>query len=104
MHILILSLSVNPKDSEVEGVKASPSLSALLQGVASPPDLAVSIITPPKVSLGVVQDAINAGVQSIWLQPGAESDEVLALARSKGVDVIAGGPCLLVALRAGPLD
>jgi predicted CoA-binding protein len=51
----------------------------------------------------VVTEAIDAGVKSIWLQPGAESTEALAYAQKHNVDIIANGPCLLVALRAGKL-
>lgn len=39
-----------------------------------------------------------AGVKHIWLQPGAESAEVYTAAADAKVDIIAGGPCLLVRL------
>jgi hypothetical protein len=32
------------------------------------------------------------------MQPGAESDAAVARAKALGMNVIAGGPCLLVAL------
>jgi predicted CoA-binding protein len=88
----------------IEGLPVYASLAAVLQKVSAA-DVAVSIITPPKVSVSVVRDAIDANVRHIWLQPGAEDAAVLHVASDKGFgDLIAGGPCLLVALRAGPLD
>ena len=108
---------MNLKEPVIEGVPTQQTLKDVL-GKVTASELAVSIITPPKVTLAVVQDAIDAGlgfiriivpshcagVTSIWLQPGAESPEVLAYAASRNASVIAGGPCLLVALKAGPLD
>ena len=38
------------------------------------------------------------GVKHIWLQPGAESEAVYKAAKGAGVDIIAGGPCVLVKL------
>ena len=84
---------VHPKEAEVEGLTAYPSLSAL-------PEVphAVSIITPPPVTALVVQEALELGIRHVWMQPGAEGDEALALAAAGGLEVIAGGPCLLVVL------
>eukprot|EP00729_Bicosta_minor_P015005 gene15005-17391_t len=38
------------------------------------------------------------GFVHLWLQPGAESAEVFAIAAHAGATLIAGGPCVLVAL------
>lgn len=84
---------VNPRADEVEGLRAYPSLEALPEKVAG-----VSVITPPKVTEAVVQDAIRAGVKRIWMQPGAESPEAVAAAEAAGLEVIADGSCLLVVL------
>lgn len=84
---------INPRAMEIEGLKAYPSLESLPKKVRG-----LSIITPPKITESVVQDAIHAGVKHLWMQPGAESPEAIALARAAGLEVIAGGPCLLVVL------
>lgn len=85
---------VNPTASEVEGLAAYPSLTS----VPGPID-AVSIITPPKVTEQVVNEALARGIKNIWMQPGAESSPAIQAAEAAGANVIAGGPCLLVALR-----
>lgn len=87
------AVPVNPKDAIVEGRRAYASLAAIPQK----PD-AVSIITPPKVTEAVVEEAGKLGVKHVWMQPGAESDAAVAKARALGMNVIAGGPCLLVVL------
>lgn len=84
---------INPKAPAVEGLKAYPSLAALPVKVP-----AISVITPPATTELVVREAAAAGVKHIWMQPGAESPEAVRLAEALGLNVIAGGPCLLVML------
>jgi len=59
---------------------------------------ALSIITPPEVTRQVIADAIAAGVQHIWMQPGAEHEQASESARKAGVNVIDDGSCILVLL------
>lgn len=84
---------VHPKEPAVEGLAAFPSLSAI---PARPG--AVSVITPPAVTEKVVEECGKLGIRRVWIQPGAESDAAIRRARELGIDVIAGGPCLLVEL------
>jgi len=84
---------VNPKAPEVEGLVAYPSLAALPSKVP-----AISVITPPAATEQVVREAHAAGVRHVWMQPGAESDEAVRTAQALGMNVIAGGPCLLVVM------
>ena len=88
------AVPINPSVPEVEGLKAYPDLSFLPDSVD-----AVSIITPPKVTEKIVKQAIELGIKNIWMQPGAESEDAIQTAERSGANVIAGGPCLLVALR-----
>jgi predicted CoA-binding protein len=84
---------VNPRESEVEGLTCYPDLASLPPGVRG-----LSIITPPKITEGLVEDAARAGIPRVWMQPGAESALAIRRAEELGLTVIAGGPCLLVAL------
>ncbi|NTW87390.1 MAG: CoA-binding protein [Holophagaceae bacterium] len=84
---------INPRADTVEGLKAYPTLAALPAPVP-----AISVITPPAITEQVVRDAAAAGVQHIWMQPGAESDAAIKAAEELGLSVIAGGPCLLVVM------
>ena len=60
--------------------------------------LAVSIITPPAITERVVEEAAELGIEHLWMQPGAESPRAVERARELGLNVISGGPCLLVVL------
>jgi predicted CoA-binding protein len=64
----------------------------------NPATLALNFVTPPTVTLAAVKEALSAGVTHLWLQPGAECDEVLTVCKAAGVTPIMGGPCVLVAL------
>ncbi|MCA8948145.1 MAG: CoA-binding protein, partial [Planctomycetes bacterium] len=59
---------------------------------------AASVVAPPTAATRIVDDAIAAGVQHLWFQPGAEDPAASARARAAGVEVIDDGSCLLVAL------
>ena len=45
-----------------------------------------------------MREAHAAGVKHVWMQPGAESDVAIRTAEDLGMNVIAGGPCLLVVM------
>ncbi len=84
---------VNPNASTVLGNPAFPNLASLPENVES-----ISIITPPAVTDHIIDEAIAAGVKNIWIQPGAECWPAIERAEEHGLNVIAGGPCLLVTL------
>ena len=86
--------AVNPHEREVEGVRAYATLSELPEPIHG-----LSIVTQPDVTERIVDDAIDAGIQRLWMQPGAESEDAVLRARAQGLEVISGGPCVLVALR-----
>lgn len=84
---------INPKSGIIEGLTAYPSLSAVPKKIHG-----LSIITPPKITEAVVAEALQLGIENIWMQPGAESDAAIRAAEAAGANVIGGGPCLLVLL------
>ncbi|KIO32597.1 hypothetical protein M407DRAFT_241311 [Tulasnella calospora MUT 4182] len=84
---------IHHKESSLEEI---PTLKTL-KDLPSPTTASVSIITPPKVTLGILQEAKALGVPALWLQPGAEDDEVRQYVNDNLSDrVILGGPCILV--------
>jgi predicted CoA-binding protein len=84
---------VNPSVDEVEGLQAYSDLKSLPASIDG-----VSIVTPPRVTERAVEEAIHLGLKNVWLQPGAESQRAISLAERAGVNLLAGGPCVLVAL------
>ncbi|MES2789517.1 MAG: CoA-binding protein, partial [Planctomycetota bacterium] len=85
--------AVNPYADKVAGLPAYPDLASLPQPIHG-----VSMIAPPEVAESVVEQAGVLGIKHIWFQPGAESPAAIARARQLGIDVISGGPCILVVL------
>lgn len=83
--------AVNPKETLIEGVACYPDLASLPQPVHG-----ISIITPPSVSEKIVEQAAAAGIQHLWMQPGAESPAAVERAEALSINLIAGDACLLV--------
>jgi predicted CoA-binding protein len=84
---------VHPAEDVIEGVPCVRTIADLPDDVHG-----LSIITPPPVTEKVVQAAADKGIRRLWMQPGAENARALQLAEELGLEVIAGGPCLLVVL------
>jgi predicted CoA-binding protein len=80
---------VNKRATEVEGDICYPSLAALPEPVDR-----VLIVVPPRQSESVVREAAEAGIDSVWFQPGAESDAALAYCEAHGMVAISGH-CIL---------
>lgn len=82
---------VNPHEELIEGQKVLRSVNDLPDTVQS-----ISIITPPSVTEQIVIDAIKKGIKNIWMQPGAESERAIQNCEDHQINLIAGGPCILV--------
>lgn len=74
---------INPSSTTITALNSSyptlPNLSAL----PNPTETGVSIITPPKVTKKVLEEAKKLGIQAVWLQPGTFDDEILEYAKSE---------------------
>jgi uncharacterized protein len=87
---------IHPALGEIEGLKAYKSLSDM--PLTDPAAVGVSIITSPAVAVNVVREAAALGIKQLWLQPGAHNADVLAAAKDLNLQLIYGGPCLLMQL------
>ena len=85
---------INPNAEMVEGLVAFSDLAAVSETVHG-----VSIVTPPRVTEQIVMQAAELGIRHLWMQPGSDSDRAIEIAEQAGMNVIWGGPCILVALR-----
>ncbi len=85
--------AINPNVETVLGQQCYANIASLPAQVQS-----VSIITPPPITETIVEDAIASGINNIWMQPGAESARAIRRAGDAVINVIAGGPCILVVL------
>jgi uncharacterized protein len=88
---------VNPKESQIEGLPAFKSIAEIPER----PQL-VSIYLPPPVLLKILPDIAARGCDELWLNPGTESAEVLALAEKLGLNVIQA--CSIVGIGLSPSE
>ena len=86
---------VNPKESVVEGL---PSFTSI-RDVPERPDV-ISVYLPPPVTLKLLPDIVQRGCEELWLNPGADSGEVVTAAESLGLRVVQA--CSIVALGLSP--
>lgn len=86
-------IPVNPRAETIEGLTCAANLTELPAEVKS-----LSIITPPKITEQLVEQAILHGIKNIWMQPGAQSPLAVSRCKEAGINVIADGSCLLVVL------
>jgi predicted CoA-binding protein len=87
------AIPVNPRETVIEGAVCAASVADLPDDVKS-----ISVITPPGVTERVVEEAARKGIENVWMQPGAESARAIATCEAAGMNVIAGGSCVLVVL------
>lgn len=86
---------VNPNESEVEGLKTYPTVLAVPQ----PIDMA-TVYVPPDIGITLLSQFEEKRIPEIWMNPGAESDELLAEARRRKLNVIAA--CSIVGIGRSP--
>ncbi len=77
---------INPALTEIDGIKAYPSLEAYAKEHGAP-DI-VDVFRRPADALQVTREAIAAGAKAIWYQYGVINDEAIDLADRAGLDVV----------------
>lgn len=90
-------LPVNPRETEVEGLPAYPSLAALPE-----PPQRISVYLPPALGLELLPEISACGAEEVWFNPGSADDALLAEAERLGVPAIDG--CSIVDLGLLPSD
>ena len=86
---------INPHEAEVEGLKAYASV----LDVPGPIDMA-SVYVPPEVGVRVIEEIARKQIPEVWLNPGAESDALIARARALKIQPIVA--CSIVAIGQNP--
>jgi predicted CoA-binding protein len=86
---------INPHETEVEGLKAYASVLDVPGAI----DMA-SLYVPPDVGEQVIGEIAQKGIAEVWLNPGAESDALIARARALQIQPIVA--CSIVAIGENP--
>jgi uncharacterized protein len=89
---------VHPTAAQIEGC---PAYRSILDVPEQSLDR-ISIYLPPELGLKLIDEVARKPAREIWLNPGAESADLIARARALGLNVVAA--CSIVAAGADPYD
>ena len=89
------AIPINPNEAEVEGLKTYASVLDVPGAI----DMA-SFYVQPEVGEQVIGEIARKGIAEVWLNPGAESDELIARARALAIQPIVA--CSIVAIGRNP--
>ncbi len=90
-------IPVNPNHIEVEGFKSYPSVFNIPCQI----DI-VTVYVQPNVALNLLSGFSEKGISEIWINPGAESKELLTAAKARDLNVILA--CSIVGIGRSPDD
>ena len=87
---------VNPKGGEIEGLSVYANLTDVPGGKLN----RVSMYLPPAVGIKLLPAIAARGCDELWLNPGSDSDEIIAAAEQLGLNPIVA--CSIVDLGVTP--
>ena len=90
-------IPINPHEKEVEGLRAYASV----LDVPGPIDMATFYV-PPEIGEQVIAQVAQKQIPEVWLNPGAESDELIARAQALGIRPIVA--CSIIAIGQNPYN
>ena len=76
-------IPVNPNEAEVEGLRTYASVLDVPGAI----DMA-TVYVQPEVTLALLDEFEKKQIPEIWVNPGAEDDDVIAEARRRGLNAI----------------
>lgn len=87
---------VHPSAVEIEG---HPAYRSILD-IHEPQLDRASLYVPPEVGITLLDEIAQKGVNELWINPGAESDELLEKAERLGINIILA--CSIVGIGMSP--
>ena len=88
-------LPINPNEASVEGVATYPSVVDVPDTI----DMA-TVYVPPDIGITLLDGFERKRIAEIWINPGAESDALIAEARRRKLNVIEA--CSIIGLGRNP--
>ena len=76
-------IPINPNEREVEGLKTFASV----LDVPGPIDMA-TVYVQPEIAMRLLDEFEQKGIPEVWINPGAETDEMIDTARKRKTKVI----------------
>ena len=89
------AIPINPNEREVEGHKTFASVLDVPGAI----DMA-TVYVPPEVGVGVMEDLAKKQIGEVWLNPGADGDEVVARAKALGLKTVIA--CSIIGIGDSP--
>jgi predicted CoA-binding protein len=86
---------INPHEADIEGLKSYASVLDVPGAI----DMA-SFYLPPEIGLQVIDEVARKGIPEVWLNPGADSDALIARAKELHIQPIVA--CSIVAIGENP--
>jgi hypothetical protein len=74
---------INPKEEEILDCVCYPDIKSLPEKVDG-----IIIVTPPEVTEKVIKEALEAGIENIWIQPQAENKSIMEFAEKNSYNII----------------
>jgi uncharacterized protein len=88
-------IPINPNETQVDGLKAYASVLDVPDRI----DIATFYV-PPEIGEKVMKDVAKKNIPEVWLNPGAESERLVTLARSLKVEPILA--CSIIGIGENP--
>jgi uncharacterized protein len=88
---------INPHATEIEGLKAYGSV----LDVPGPIDMA-TLYVPPEIGAHVIDEIAQKQIPEVWLNPGSESDALIARARALHIQPTIA--CSIVSIGQNPYE
>jgi hypothetical protein len=88
-------IPINPNEPSVEGIQTYPSVMDVPEKI----DMA-TVYVPPEIGITLLEGFEKKQIPEIWINPGAESDELIADARRRKLNVIEA--CSIVGIGRNP--
>ena len=88
-------IPINPNEQEVEGLKTYASVLDVPGAIEM-----ASFYVKQEVGERVIDEVARKGIAEVWLNPGADSDELIARARTLKIEPIVA--CSIVAIGQNP--
>jgi predicted CoA-binding protein len=88
-------IPINPNEPSVEGVATFPTVTDVAETI----DMA-TVYVPPEIGITLLDGFASKQIAEIWINPGAESDELISEARRRKLNVIEA--CSIVGIGRNP--
>lgn len=87
---------VNPNGGEIEGLRVYKSILEIPEQIFD----MVSLYLPPSIGMKAIEEIAQKKVEEVWLNPGAESPELVEKGESLGLTMIEA--CSIVGIGVNP--